>query len=252
MTDSRHSGAKSPWSVTLEAFFDDPHHGPLPVLLIGLTMVTGVVDAVSILSLGRVFVANMTGNIVFIGFAAAGAPGFSLSATLVALAGFLVGAAAGGAGTRRFGHDRGVLLLGCAATELALMGTALAVAATAREPFAASSRDAIAAVAALAMGTQNAVARRLAVPDLTTTVLTMTLTGIVADLRAGSRGWPQLMRRFVSVGAMLIGAVVGAALVLQSNAATALVVAVALLAAVMSGTAVACRRPGPWRAPQPG
>jgi uncharacterized membrane protein YoaK (UPF0700 family) len=55
-----------------------------------LTVLTGVVDAVSILSLGRVFVANMTGNVVFVGFALAGASGFSLSASLSALAGFLL------------------------------------------------------------------------------------------------------------------------------------------------------------------
>jgi uncharacterized protein DUF1275 len=46
----------------------DPVHGPLPALMLVLTVVTGVVDAVSILSLGRVFVANMTGNVVFVGF----------------------------------------------------------------------------------------------------------------------------------------------------------------------------------------
>ncbi len=57
-----------------------------------MTCVTGVVDAVSILSLGRVFVANMTGNVVFVGFALAGAPGFSVAASLFALAGFLGGA----------------------------------------------------------------------------------------------------------------------------------------------------------------
>src|SRR4249919_3438585 len=65
--------------------------GPLPPLLLVLTVVTGVVDAVSILRLGRVFVANMTGNVVFTGFALVGAPGFSLSASLFALFGFLVG-----------------------------------------------------------------------------------------------------------------------------------------------------------------
>ena len=43
---------------------------------------------------GRVFVANMTSNIVFIGFAMARAPGYSLGGSLVALAAFLVGAAA--------------------------------------------------------------------------------------------------------------------------------------------------------------
>jgi hypothetical protein len=49
----------------------DPRFGSLPVMLVALTLVTGVVDAVSILQLGRVFVANMTGNVVFIGFAVA-------------------------------------------------------------------------------------------------------------------------------------------------------------------------------------
>ena len=53
-----------------------------------MTVTTGIVDAVSILSLGRVFVANMTGNVVFVGFALAGAKGFSLAASLFALAGF--------------------------------------------------------------------------------------------------------------------------------------------------------------------
>ena len=72
-------------------------HGPLPVLLLVLTAATGVVDAVSLLALGRVFVANMTGNVVFLGMALANAPGFSLAASLAALAGFLLGAFAGGA-----------------------------------------------------------------------------------------------------------------------------------------------------------
>jgi uncharacterized membrane protein YoaK (UPF0700 family) len=58
-----------------------------------LTVLTGVVDAVSILSLGRVFVASMTGNV---GYALAGASGFLLSTSLSALAGFLVGAALAG------------------------------------------------------------------------------------------------------------------------------------------------------------
>src|ERR1700712_5486897 len=74
----------------------DPKHGALPVLLLVLTVVTGLIDAVSIIGLGRVFVANMTGNVVFVGFALAGAPGFSLAGSLLALAGFLLGAAVPG------------------------------------------------------------------------------------------------------------------------------------------------------------
>src|ERR1700734_3490420 len=88
---------------------------------LALTVVTGLVDSVSILRLGRVFVANMTGNVVFVGFAVAGAPGFALGASLVALAGFLVGAAGGGHLAGRYGHDRAALLLATAFAELVLV-----------------------------------------------------------------------------------------------------------------------------------
>ncbi|MFD1277826.1 YoaK family protein [Streptomyces kaempferi] len=60
-------------------------HGPLPGLLLALTVGTGLVDAVSYLTLGHVFVANMTGNVVFFGFAVAGVGGISWPATLLAV-----------------------------------------------------------------------------------------------------------------------------------------------------------------------
>ena len=221
--------------------------GPLPPLLLTLTVVTGVVDAVSILSLGRVFVANMTGNVVFVGFALARAPGFSLSASLAALAGFLVGALLGGSLTSRLGHDRGLLLRAGAAAELVLVAGALALTATAGLHDAAA-RDGIAALLALAMGIQNAVARRLAVPDLTTTVLTMTLTGIAADLRAKDHGLGGLSRRVLAVVTMFAGAACGALLVLHASATAALGLATGLLAVVTAGAALATRQPGPWRA----
>ena len=51
---------------------------PLLYALTSLTVVSGLVDAVSYLGLGHVFTANMTGNVVLLGFATAGAPGFSV------------------------------------------------------------------------------------------------------------------------------------------------------------------------------
>src|ERR1700754_4958455 len=96
----------------------DAEHGPLPALMLVLTVLTGVVDAVSILSLGRVFVANMTGNVVFVGFALAGANGFSLAASLWALAGSLAGAAAGWALAARLAAHRGRLVAAVAGAEL--------------------------------------------------------------------------------------------------------------------------------------
>jgi len=227
----------------------DPRHGPLPLLLLALTVVTGLVDAVSILRLGRVFVANMTGNVVFTGFALTGAPGFSLSASLFALAGFLAGAALGGWLASRAGHDRALLLTGTAAAELALVAAALAVAVPAGS-LAGAARGPLAALLAIAMGIQNATARRLAVPDLTTTVLTMTLTGIAVDLRAGSRG-PALTRRVLAVTTMLAGAIAGAWLVLRVSPIAALALAAGVLAVVTATAGLTTRHPAPWRHPTP-
>jgi uncharacterized membrane protein YoaK (UPF0700 family) len=226
----------------------DPAHGPLPALLVGLTLLTGLIDAVSILALGRVFVANMTGNVVFVGFALAGAAGFSLAGSLAALAGFVVGAGAGGRLNRRLRHDRAGLLAAGSAWELVFVTTALLVIAVpAPSPVA---RDVAAAVLAVGTGIQNAVVRQLAVPDMTTTVLTMTLTGIAADIRAG-RPSPALARRLLSVGSMLVGAFAGAVLVLHVSATLALALAAVVLAIVTIAAAGTLRRPGDWRVTDP-
>ena len=74
-----------------------PAHGRrLPSVLLILTLTSGLIDAVSYLGLGHVFTANMTGNIVLLGFGLAGAGGLPVLAPVVSLLSFLVGAAAGG------------------------------------------------------------------------------------------------------------------------------------------------------------
>jgi uncharacterized membrane protein YoaK (UPF0700 family) len=215
------------------ALVDDPSHGPLPAALLALTVVTGLVDAVSILSLGRVFVANMTGNIVFVGFALAKAPGFSLAASLSALAGFLVGAAVGGRLVQGLGGQRPRLIRAGLVFELACFAAALIVTAITGHQIGGATRDGMAAALAIALGTQNAVVRHLKVPDLTTTVLTMTLTGIAADVRTAPRG--TVVRRVLAVIGMLLGALGGALLVIHVSPASALGVAVGLVAVVLIG-----------------
>lgn len=227
-------------------YLANAQHGPLPAMLLAMTVATGVVDAVSIISLGRVFVANMTGNIAFIGFAIAGAPGFSLVASLIALLAFLVGAGVGGAAVNRWRGHRGRLLAVATAGELVLLGAATVVTAVGH-PLGSAGRDGAVALAAVALGVQNAVARNLAVPDLTTTVLTMTLTGIAADLRR--RDLRVELRRILAVVAMLVGALVGAVLVLHVSVAAGFGVATALIGAVAVGAAVASRTPRPWHVP---
>src|SRR5256885_16877178 len=86
-----------------------PDHGPLPRLLLGLTVVTGLVDAFSYLTLGHVFVANMTGNVVFFGFALAGVGGVSAVASLLGIVAFVAGAALGGRLARQPRPHRGIL-----------------------------------------------------------------------------------------------------------------------------------------------
>jgi uncharacterized membrane protein YoaK (UPF0700 family) len=225
------------------AYVAHPKHGPLPALLLLMTIVTGLVDAVSILALGRVFVANMTGNVVFVAFALAGAPGFSLSASLAALVGFLVGASIGGRMARLTAH-RGRLLRNIAIAELALLVVALIMLATLTKPDQ-GVRDTVAFLVAVAMGGQNAVVRKLAVPDLTTTVLTMTLTGIAADIRTAS--YAVAIRRTLAVVCMFAGAALGAVLVLHGNPASAMAVAAALMAVVALGATRASRHDAPWQ-----
>jgi uncharacterized membrane protein YoaK (UPF0700 family) len=227
-------------STLRSSLLSDPQHGLLPILLLTLTVVTGLVDAVSVLSLGRVFVANMTGNVVFIGFALAGAPGFSLSASLFALGGFLLGAFVAGLEITRTTSSRASLFLNAVVLELILLAVSVAVAQSTAVPYSGPVRDAIAAITAVAMGIQNATARRLAVPDLTTTVLTMTLTGLAADIR--NRNQPALTRRLLAVLSMLGGAIFGAELVLNVRPSAALEVAAGLLLIVVAAATLGVKQ----------
>jgi uncharacterized membrane protein YoaK (UPF0700 family) len=134
------------------------------------------------------------------------------------------------------------LVRAAVAFELLALSVALLVAAVAGDDIGALSRDVVAALAAIAMGTQNSVVRALKVPDLTTTVLTMTLTGIAADIRTAPRH--VLIRRVLAVATMLVGAVVGAVLVIHVSAVAGLVLAVGLLAVTLAAATGSARNPG--------
>jgi uncharacterized membrane protein YoaK (UPF0700 family) len=134
-------------------------------VLISMTLVTGLVDAFSYLVLGHVFVANMTGNVVFLGFALAGAPGFSIGASLAAMAAFAVGALLGGRLAAWHCGHRGRLHSSAAAAQSVFLAVAVILAAAGSPPDA-GFRYGLIGVLAISMGIQNAAARTLAVPDL--------------------------------------------------------------------------------------
>ncbi len=224
-------------------------HGPLSPMLVTLTLVTGLVDAASYLKLGHVFVANMTGNVVFIGFALAGAGGLSLVASLIALVAFLLGALAGGKLGARHPDHRGHVLRAASFAQGPLVAGALLLALVAPEPFDRASRYGLAALLALAMGVQNAAAQRLAIPDLTTTVLTRTLTGLAAETGLADGGAVKLGRRVIAIAAMLTGALAGALLVLHVSVAASLALALALVSTVGLAVHLASRSNAAWTRP---
>jgi uncharacterized membrane protein YoaK (UPF0700 family) len=208
----------------------------IPHALLGMTAVTGLVDAVSFLSLGRVFTANMTGNIVLLAFATAHVSGLSIARSLTALLAFLVGAILGGQVMARASDDSQIrfaaqaFLLEVAflfAASLCGIGYRSDLLEDSFQPFA------LIALTALAMGTRNAAVRKLAIPDLTTTVLTLTITGIGADSSLAKGDNPRFARRLESIAAMFSGAALGAVVIHYSiSAALGLATAISAVCSV--------------------
>ena len=210
---------------------------PLPFALLALTAVTGIVDAVSFLGLGHVFTANMTGNVVLLGFAVAGASGLSMARSSTSLVAFLVGAAVGGRlAVAMAAASRRRWLLTVALSEALLLFTA-AIAAIEFDIGSATPPSRLYTViilTALAMGLRNATVRRLAVPDLTTTVLTRTLTGVAADSSVAGGDNPRIGRRVASISLMFAGAAVGTLLLRWGLALPLVVGAVGVLVATVA------------------
>ncbi|WP_435745426.1 YoaK family protein [Nocardioides sp. SYSU DS0663] len=203
------------------------------LLMLVLTFTTGAVDAVGYLGLDKVFVGNMTGNVVILGMALTGVEGLPLLGPCLALGGFLLGAAVAGRVLRRSRPPwdaRVVLLL----ASVGLVCLALAAVATAVR---LEGQAGVAASTALGvvMGLQAGTARFVAVRDVTTVVVTSTLTGLAAESFLGNgaaRRQPGASaRRVAAVALMLLGALLGAAL-LQVHLALGLLVPGLLVLAV--------------------
>jgi uncharacterized membrane protein YoaK (UPF0700 family) len=212
----------------------DRRHGPLPALLVVLTFVTGLVDAVCFLRLGNVFVANQTGNVVLLGFSLSGAAGLSAPVFLAGLGSFAVGAVFG----RLPAGDRGRRLALGASVEAGLAVVTLV------DTLLVPTAYAAIVPLGLAMGLQNTMVRRLGVPYLNTTVLTTTLTALLSEPLLGRQ--TRAGRRLVSVAALFAGAAVGGVLVEFTTIGYTVGLAAVLLAAVAGTAYLLARRGGDW------
>jgi len=185
------------------------------IALIALTFTTGIIDAVSFISLGHVFTANMTGNIVLLGFAVGGATGVSAARSVASLLAFMAGALFGGMINVRHSDWTQMRLLKLAIeieAILLLLATSFAASAGTKAEISSSLTYGLIVLMALAMGVRNAVVRKLAVPDLTTTVLTLTVTGIASDSSLAGGANQRWRKRVTAVITMFAGAATGAML----------------------------------------
>lgn len=207
----------------------------LPGLLLALTFSTGIVDAVSFLGLDRVFTGNVTGNVLLLGMAAAGSPGLSPLRPAVSLVAFAAGATLAGRVLRVapavWTHRTTVLFALVGAMLLLCSGVWLGWG----ERQGVLSAVVTAALG-LAMGAQAATARRLAVADLNTVVVTVAFTGLAAESPLGERTHRRWRRRAGSVALLGAGAVTGALLLRIHPGLGLLLSATVVLAVAAAGT----------------
>lgn len=209
-----------------------------------MTLVTGLVDAFSYLVLGHVFVANMTGNIVFI--ALAGAKGFSIPSSIIVLASFVSGTLGAGRIVSRLNLNRGRLLSSIAGLQAIFLAGALILSLVSRTPIASYFAYGLIIALGVSLGMQNSVARKLAVPDLATTVLSLTITGIGEDSRLVGGSGSKVGRRLTPVIAIFFGALLGSLLILYSSIVYPLLIAFSVVAIVALTSRVFSGQKSTW------
>lgn len=215
------------------------------VLMLALTFSTGIADAVGYLGLDRVFTGNMTGNVVILGMALAGGDDLPVAGPLLALGTFMAGAALGGIVLRptEAGWSGRTSAMFGAVGLLMVAITVLLVLFGDDLPHAVQLT--VTGLLALAMGLQAATARHLAVKDVTTVVVTSTITGLAADSRLAGGTGKNAGRRMAAIGLICAGAAVGA-LLLQAHLAWGVALSALISLAVTAlGHPTADPRPRP-------
>lgn len=218
-------------------------------MLMALTLLAGVVDATSILALDHVFVATITGNVVFLGLGLVGAAGFSVISSVVAVAGFVLGIFPGDRLCRLSTGHRGRAVRNVVAMKAVLAVPVTIIVLVASEPLPTAVRLVVTALLAASFGGQLALVRYLKVPDLLTAVMTMTMIGVLTE-RAPSRQDPVLLRRLLAIISFLLGVVIGGSLAAYVGPAASLAFGLLIIAAVATGSHVVSRDEATWSSPR--
>jgi uncharacterized membrane protein YoaK (UPF0700 family) len=201
--------------------------------LLLLTFATGLADSLSILVLGHVFVANMTGNVIFLGFWLAPRTSIDLTAVAVALPTFVTTTILSGRLSRHFGIRTRPWITTVLATEIVLLATLSILAGAGVLHYHDNTKLIMIGLLAVTFGLQHSSARQFGIQELSTTVLTSTIVSLGIDSRlSGGTGERQKLR-FSVVFTMCAGAFLGATMsrfvIAPVFALTAAVVTVSLL-----------------------
>ncbi|MEE6179806.1 YoaK family protein [Mycobacterium sp. 050134] len=203
------------------------------VALLLLTFATGLADAISILVLGHVFVANMTGNVIFLGFWLAPRTSIDLTAVVVALPTFVCTTIVSGRVSRFFGERARPWITTVLATEIVLLIGLSVLAGAGVLHYHDNSKLIMIGLLAVTFGLQHSSARQFGIQELSTTVLTSTIVSLGLDSRLGGGTGAREGLRLSVVATMCAGALVGATMsrfvVAPVFALTAAVVATSLM-----------------------
>lgn len=196
-----------------------------------LTASTGVIDADSYLALDKVFTGNMTGNVLFIGFAIVGVAGIPFLNNVIALLGFVVGSIVSGRIIGR-GHPKGLprvsawmLMAG------GLLGLALATTWTLVGHLPQPILLVVTFLLASVMGSQVSAVKPIGNSDVTTIVVTNTLANLARDSRLAGGRFENWLPRLLAILAMGVGAAIGALIIDTTAGSVALYAAMVFYAA---------------------
>jgi uncharacterized membrane protein YoaK (UPF0700 family) len=199
--------------------------------LLLLTASTGVIDADSYLALDKVFTGNMTGNVLFIGFAIVGVAGIPFLNNVIALLGFVVGSIVSGRIIGR-GHPKGLprvsawmLMAG------GLLGLALATTWTLVGHLPQPILLVVTFLLASVMGSQVSAVKPIGNSDVTTIVVTNTLANLARDSRLAGGRFENWLPRLLAILAMGVGAAIGALIIDTTAGSVALYAAMVFYAA---------------------
>ncbi|MFJ8006294.1 YoaK family protein [Streptomyces fagopyri] len=226
------------------------------VIMTVLTVVAGAIDAITFLTMGRVFAALETGNVLFLTFAVAGSGHVSAVRPTVALVTFAAGVATASFAIRALGARRRRWFRTALTAEGALLAVAgsLALALRGTGSLTHGPDLVVLAVVALAMGVRSAVVLRVAVPGMPTLLLQMSLVQLVADVATAPRvpdGERGALRRLArtrltaTICGMFVGGTLGTLMAPWGTGRALLVVATIVVVLALSGVHPDLPRHGP-------